>query len=62
MTDWNIGDRVYDLKIFRLTGKMMEGTVVKESKTRSSGVYVTWDCDLGLLEFMYDDELDRLEV
>lgn len=61
MTDWTTGDRVYDLKIFRLTGKYVEGIVCREGRG-GSGAYVEWDNDPGCEDFMYDDELDRVEV
>lgn len=54
--DWNVGDRVYDLKLHRLTGRYVKGTVTGEESDRM-GVYVEWDCDPGTIDFMYDDEL-----
>ena len=57
MSDFVKGDRVYDLKIHRLTGTYVKGTVVGEQFDRL-GAYVEWDCDPGMVDFMYDDELD----
>lgn len=56
MSDFIIGDRVYDLKLFRLTGTYVKGIVTAEAND-CMGVYVEWDCDPGIVDFMYDDEL-----
>ena len=56
MSDFNVGQRVYDLKLFRLTGHMVKGIVVRESNSRQCGCYVEWDCDPTAMDFMYDDE------
>lgn len=61
MSDFNVGQRVYDLKMFRLTGHMMKGIVIRESRSRQCGCYVEWDCDDTMMNFMYDDELDVIE-
>lgn len=60
MSNFLPGMRVYDLKIFRLTGKYVEGVVCREGR-RGMGVYVEWDNDPGCEDFMYDDELDRID-
>ena len=61
MSDFNPGQRVYDLKWFRLTGNIVKGIVVRESRNRKSGCYVEWDADPTLMDFMYDDELDVIK-
>jgi hypothetical protein len=61
VSDFNVGQRVYDLKLFRLTGHMVKGIVVRESNSRHCGCYVEWDCDPTAMDFVYDDELDVIE-
>lgn len=58
--DWNVGDRVYDLKLHRLNGDYFTGRVRRLG--RRGGVYVEWDRDPGMVEFMYDDELNEAIV
>jgi len=61
MSNFNPGDRVYDLKIFRLTGHKYTGIVCRPGR-RGMGAYVEWDFDPSVMDFMYDDELDLVEV
>ena len=56
MSDFNVGDRVYDLKLHRLNGDYLRGTVRRLS-SRRMGAYVEWDRDPYMIDFMYDDEL-----
>ncbi len=57
MNDWNVGDRVYDLKLHRIHGQMFTGRVRRLSRR---GAYVEWDNDPGYVDFMYDDELSEV--
>ena len=55
MTDWNVGDKVYDLKLHRINGDYFTGRVRRLGRR---GVYVEWERDPGYEDFMYDDELE----